>query len=516
MVYRSNFSTDAVNHFLFIFRIVLFAGTFILLTTWSCKAEAVTHFELTPELKAQYHFTLSLDWDKVDSLAQISQKKDSTNGLIYLFKNYQVITRLLIDDRKVSFNRDKHLKNKWLKLIKKGDKQSPYQRYVRAEILLQWSILNYKYGNRIEAMTDVWSAYDLLEDNIKLFPDFISSYRSFGLLRAFLGTLPISDGMKWLLERTSGMSGSISEGMADISRVLDYYDENPDYLFGEECRALFAYLTLHLKNKPSEGWRIIQHMRITPYESPMVAFAMANLALKTGRLNHAIEVINQVPEKKQATLPFNYFLKAKCEMYLQLPESRETFAKFLSSHSGETYRYATYQKLAWTYLIEHDELSYRRWMDQCLPEIELRIGEDKDAHLEALKLIPPNPVLLKARLLFDSHQYETALGLLNYHPDLGFKKATQLEYHYRIGRIYQGLYYFDRAVQSLAQAYDLGKETDEVYSCNAALQLGLIYEMNKKLDIAEKWFENCLALKPSAYKKSLHHKAKSGIKRLKG
>lgn len=500
------------SHFFILIVLIQFL---FLLSSQSLSAKDRDHFELTPTLRAQYKAILSLDWQRVDSLSQVVHAFDENNALVYLFDNYSIITQLLIDDREAAFEEVAHLKQEFLQVVKKADRESPFYRYARAEILLQWSIINYQYGNRFEAFTDVWTAYDLLEDNIKAHPDFISSYRSLGLLHAFLGTLPISDGMKWLLERTSGMSGSIEQGLGEISQVLDYYESHPDYIFGEECKALYAYLVLHLENKPEKAWELIQNLSIDP-ESPMGAFARANLALKTGRLLECIDMVNQVPKNKLDLLPILYFIKGRSEMYLQLPECRGTFRTFLSQHTGETYRYAAYQKIAWTYLLDGDQDGYRLWMDQCLPEIELRIGEDKDAHAQAKAHVIPNKYLLNARLKFDSGQFDAALGVMKYHPELAETPSTQLEYYYRYGRIYQAMKRTDSAIKNLERAYDLGREENELHACNAALQIGIIYEETRQTEEALNWFARCLDLRPDVYRKSLHHKAKAGIKRIEG
>ncbi len=477
-------------------------------------AEEKLFFSLTPLLQDQYRAILTMDWDSVSVLSQDSRLTDKNNVLVYLFDNYALITKLLIEDRETSFYEVKRKKQEFLKIIRKADKNSPYFKYVRAEILLQWALLNYKYGHRLEAFTDVWTAYDLLEDNIRKFPNFILNYRSFGLLRAFLGTLPISDSMKWLLKRTSGMSGSIDEGLAAIQKVLIYSENNPGFIFEDECRSLMAYLTLHLKNQPEKGWDIIQDVKTTHKSSPMVAFAKANLALKTGRLITCIDIVDGIRPDKVSILPFNLFLKARAEMYLQLSECRSTFSAFLKAHEGETYRYATYQKIAWSYLIEGDKRSYEWWISQCRPNIELRIGEDKDAHEEAKKSALPNSFLLKARLYFDSQQFVKGLALLKYHPELADNSETSLEYYYRSGRIFQGLQQYNEAEVELKRAYELGVAKHDLYACNAALQLGLIFENTNEKASARYWFNRCLEVNPSAYRKSLHHKAKAGLKRL--
>ena len=447
-------------------------------------------------------------------MASVSKRVDEKNSLVYLFDNYAIITRLLIEDTESSFDEFKNLKDQHNKIMKRGDKKSPYFRYARAEILLQWSILNYKYGHRLEAFKDVWTAFSLLEENIAHHPEFITSYRSMGLLHAFMGTLPISNSMKWLLEQTSGMSGSIDQGLVEIEKVIRYAETNPSYLFNDECKALYAYLVLHLKNDPESAWNAVQSLNISPEQSPMAAFAIANLALKTGRLQQCIDLVNRVPEHKKKTLPFNYFIRARAELYQGNSNCRTSFTKFIKTHGGESYRYATYQKLAWSHLLDSDERGYIWWIEQCLPKIDLVVGEDKDAHIEAQRKQIPNAYLLNARLLFDSGQYDKGLRILLAHDGLAQRTDNALEYHYRIGRIYQGLNRYDDAIKALNVTHKVGATSHAYFACNAALQLGLIFEQRNEINLAQQWFDHCLDLDPDAYSKSLHHKAKAGLKRI--
>ena len=473
------------------------------------------HFDLSTDLRQYYQTILTLDWQKADSISAAIKNQDPENALVILFDNYSLVTRLIIQDKRAGFYEFKHRKDEYLKRLKKADKSSPYYRYVRAEVLLQWSILNYKYDNKLAAFKDVWTAFRLLEENLELHPEFILSYRSLGLLHAFMGTMPISESMKWLLERMSGMSGSIQEGMGEIKRVIDYGNSHPGYLFHEECKALYAYLLLHLENKPEAAWSTIQSVSIPAEESPMVAFAFTNLALKTGRLEECIEYSNRIPMQWRNRLPFNYFVKGKAELFLGLTSCRESFVSFLKNHDGESYRYAAYQKIAWSYLIENDERSYRWHMDQCLPERKVIVGEDKDAYQEARKTNLPNRYLLRARLLYDGQQFSKALDVLQKNRQLANYPASALEYYYRLlGRVFQGLNRKEDAVSALTRTYEIGLEHQAYYACNAALQLGLIGEADDNVELANKWFHRCLDMKPEAYRKSLHHKAKAGLKRL--
>ena len=59
-----------------------------------------------------------------------------------------------------------------------------------------------------------------------------------------------------------------------------------------------------------------------------------------------------------------------------------------------------------------------------------------------------------------------------------------------------------------------GKDLPDYFAGNSCLQLGIIYEMNHKIDSAEYYYKMCLDLDFKIYKASLDFKAKAKLKKL--
>ena len=142
---------------------------------------------------------------------------------------------------------------------------------------------------------------------------------------------------------------------------------------------------------------------------------------------------------------------------------------------------------------------------------------DKQAYKFAKTLVWPNLLLLKARLLSDGGYNKEALTLfvgksLN---DFG-TAGDKLEFAYRVGRIYDDLKRNDEAISMYLIAIKLGESRTEYYAARAALQIGLIYEMQGKKDQAILYYQKCLNIKNHDYKDSLDQKAKAGVARCKG
>ncbi|NIM35255.1 MAG: tetratricopeptide repeat protein [Hydrotalea flava] len=142
---------------------------------------------------------------------------------------------------------------------------------------------------------------------------------------------------------------------------------------------------------------------------------------------------------------------------------------------------------------------------------------DKEAQKEAQTKKWPNALLLKARLLDDGGYRTEALQLLrNTHVNNYTDITDQLEFTYRMGRIYDGLDDNAKAIEFYRKAYQLGKDRTEYYAARAALQAGMIYERTGNKNEAVAYYNLCLNLGEHDYKSSLDQRAKSGIARCTG
>jgi tetratricopeptide (TPR) repeat protein len=141
-------------------------------------------------------------------------------------------------------------------------------------------------------------------------------------------------------------------------------------------------------------------------------------------------------------------------------------------------------------------------------------GGDKNAQQEAESGIVPNLDLLRARLLFDGGYFQKGYQLLASQATDGFKGAHELEYFYRLGRLLHGMDRYEEALRHYQLTLDKGADSPWFYACNAALQMGIIYEGQGNRTQARAAYEHCLSLKPEEYRVGLHQKAKAGLSRL--
>jgi tetratricopeptide (TPR) repeat protein len=92
----------------------------------------------------------------------------------------------------------------------------------------------------------------------------------------------------------------------------------------------------------------------------------------------------------------------------------------------------------------------------------------------------------------------------------------QTEYHYRRGRILHELKRWPEAEIAYLQAINQGRNLERYFAANAALQLGLIYEAQKRADEAAQYFNMAIGGFPEnkEYRNGIEQKARAGLQRI--
>ena len=142
---------------------------------------------------------------------------------------------------------------------------------------------------------------------------------------------------------------------------------------------------------------------------------------------------------------------------------------------------------------------------------------DKQANKDAKANKWPNALLLRARLLNDGGYNAQALALLENKTAKDFAKVEeQLEFTYRLARIYDDMENNDAAIKNYLSAISIGVNMTEYYASRAALQIGMIYEKQGNRQLAIEYYKKCLNMDDHDYKDSIDQKAKAGIARCTG
>lgn len=491
-------------------RIFLLFWTYLSLTV---SGYAQPKFDITPEVRSCYASALALNFESAHRELALLSKNDPDNLMrIYIADYIDFFTLFISEDRSL-YHEKKSDQALRLDLLKNGPEESPWFRFTRAEVYLHRALLRIKFEEYLSAAADINRAFKLLKKNEVEFPEFGPTFKSIGLLRMGVGTIP--DKYMWAVKLFSSLEGTIESGIENVERSIAL-GEKSNTLIQRETQYLYAQAMVHFENDPEKAWIYLNSIGLEPETNILECFVLSNLAMRTGRNDLAIELLNAKPTGADSyEMPYLELMLGRAMLFRGDVHADIPFMNYIDSFDTENYIKEAYQKLAWNALLNNDLPEYRNLMDSCLIRGRAILDEDKHALKEAERGVVPNRDLLEIRLLFDGSYHDLALSKLSIINKSDLNRDEILEYEYRKARIFHQMGRFDEATRHYIIAIQLGENSDFYYACNAALQTGIIYEQGGKPDEAGAFFNKCLAMHPVDYQSSLHQKAKAGLSRLK-
>ena len=335
-------------------------------------------------------------------------------------------------------------------------------------------------------------------------------------MHAAFGTIP--DNYKFgvdLIEFFTSFSGTIEEGKAEVEEVLEYAKTN-DFLYEQETIVLYAFLLLHLDNNQAAAWELLNTSKFDPTENPLAAFSMANVAMRTGLNDKAIEILSNRPKgKKYHPFPYLDFMLANAKMRRLDEDANLHFLDFLDGFKGLHFIKESYQRLSWDAIIKDDMPLFYKYNELLLANGSAETGGDKNAQLDAKIPVIHHKALLKSRLLFDGGYYQKGYEVLkNMSSDDFNDERSKLEFTYRLGRILHKLKKYHSAISFYDKTIENGSNKPRYFACNSALQNGLLFEELNQYEEAKSYYKKCLSIKPKEHKTGLHQQAKAGLSRI--
>jgi|1048.fasta_scaffold02346_2 tetratricopeptide (TPR) repeat protein len=487
----------------------------VLLVLSNTSTFAAGYFSITPGVRSSYQKIINLRLTEAKFELDVLKQVEPDNLMVQFIENYWECVSALLNDNERQYHSWSRNMNKRLDKIAKGDRQSPYYLYCQAEIRLQWAVLQGRYGEYLACAWNVKQGFALLEENQRRFPFFTANKKNLGVIHALAGNIPKE--VKWAVKGISGISGTIDQGVREVEEVLYYSKNNPDFLFGVESMVTYAYLQLHLNNQMENAWTTMKDVYRSTPQNPLAKLALANIAMKTARNDEAIKLLQEMPKDKvYHPLPYQYLLLGIAKLYRLDKDANQPLLTFLQLHKGQFGIKEAYQKLAWHSLLQNDPVNYWGFIYQAKIQGISRADTDKAANREANSGEMPDPILLKSRLLSDGGYFQQAYQLL-YKKGDSFSShfKNHLEFRYRMGRICQKLGKTQEAIQYYQQTVETGAQHPWYFACNAAIQLGLIYEEKKDYEKARLYYKRANQIEPDEYAASLHARAKAGYNRVK-
>ncbi|MFY8006298.1 MAG: tetratricopeptide repeat protein [Sediminibacterium sp.] len=492
-------------------RILYIGLTFLLVSRM--QAQAV--FEFNSTCQQAFQEITRLKVNSGSRLVQKARQQNPRNLIPELLDNYIDFYTLFLNEDPEGIKRAKGEMEKRLIKIKSGPKSSPFYLYAQGMIYLQRAAVLIKAGEIWDAAWDCRRSYQLLKENKKNFPTFAPNDLPYGTLQAVTGTIP--KGYRWIAG-ILGMRGSVSDGMQTVRSFINSSDPWSKVFF-QEAAFVYPYLLFYLENKKEEALLFTRQQQLDLSGNHLHLFMTANLAINHQQAALAAGLIQKKQESPDYLTTHVWdFQLGFAQLYrLQTTDARQHFETFLQNFKGKYYVKDVYQKLSWCYWLEDNVAKAEEMRKMVISRGATFSDADKKAMADAQSGKWPDKWLLKARLLSDGGYHTEALSILNNTPVDGLSTAAnQLEYHYRMARVYDALGKSTEALKFYAQSIKLGKNRPEYFAARAALQSGQIYENQGNKQLAMEFYRQCINMNQHEYKNSLDQRAKAGIARCMG
>ena len=478
-------------------------------------------FNFNKNCKNAYEKIISLRFDEGKLLLDSEKIVNPSNKIVIYLEDYIDFLKLVISENTTLYNKLKENIDIRIDKIEEQEEESPYYKYCLAEINLHWAFVRMKFQDYITSAGEIRRAYKLLVENQEDYPSFVPNYKGLGLLHSLIGTIP--DEFSWATNLI-GISGTITQGVNELTAVLSTAIKNPEYKYLKtESIFLLTFIQLNLQSDKDAALKLGKYLDDSEYKdlaktNPLLCYAAASVALKTGSNDKAIEILLSRPTSKEY-YPFYYldYITGVAKLNRLDFDAYKYLYSYLMNFKGLNYIKAAYQKLAWYYLVNNNTSKYQEKIAFAVTLGSSIVDEDKQALAEGKNKTVPNIRLLKARLLFDGSYYQKALDMLQEKLPSNYCTTTKdfLEYTYRTGRIYDEWGYDLKAIPFYDLTVKIGKSSTYYFAANSALHLGMIYENQNNKKKALYYYELCNQMKNTEYKNSINQKAKAGINRLK-
>ncbi|NDK54488.1 tetratricopeptide repeat protein [Pontibacter fetidus] len=465
---------------------------------------------LTAPLSKAYSETLKLKIVTGRAILQKEAKQDPENAVTLLFSNYTDFMEVCTKQDKAEVEKLINRQEARLGRLDKWKEKSVWVNYAKAEIRAQLAMSELLFGNRVSAAWDFRKAYLQFKANETQYPDFIPNRKTLGVMQVLLGSVP--NEYKWFLN-IIGLGGNTAAGLANLKRA----SQEPT-IFQNEARLLHALL-LQLLDEDNAASTLPQISALVKQQPDNLLYSFVAIVLhkKAKLADTALQYYIKRPTgTTYSSFPYLHHMAADLYLYrgnyeASIKENRT----FLEQHKGEHYLKAANYKLYLAYWLSNHP-TQAKWHYQQVTQVGADLTEEDKYALNIFSRSElPNKYLLLARLHSDGGFYEQALLEVN---KLELTKDTPLpvraEYYYRKARIYHGLQQTAQAIKYYEATITTCQDEPLYFSAHAALQLGYLYQQQKKYDLARGWYQKALNYSNHAYKNSIQAKAKLALSTL--
>lgn len=486
-----------------------FVFVFSILFTAAVQSQS---FENTELCKKAYKNIIALKLDSGLHYLKAEKSINPSNQYVVYLNNYVDFLNIFTSGDMMYYeNVVKPNFTERVKRIEQSKKEnSPYFLYVQAEIYLHSAILSVMNKDYFVAVIHLRKALKKLEQNVEKYPEFKANKKSLGLLYSILGSVP--DNLKTGLA-VIGLNGDINKGMGWLKEL----STDSSFINQHETATIYAFMLFHLNNEKEQAWEVLKKNNFFNTQSLMDKYSIAHIGIYGFHNDEALTVLESLNlDANFINFPMIDYLIGTAKTYRQDDDANLYFKKFNAKYKGLDYLKSAYQKMAWNELIKGNDDLYYQYIELIEQNGRKLMDADKQAAKEKGLLVPPDFILLKARLLSDGNYTKEAKAVLKQNSlDEFLMPKNKVEYQYRLGRIFQKENQLDSAVFYFQRTIDIDNKVEAYFGANACYLIGNIYERQGKEIEALEYYQKCYTMNGYEYNNSIKQKAKAGINRLK-
>ncbi len=363
---------------------------------------------------------------------------------------------------------------------------------IASQTALYQALAYWHFDNKWKAIFKLREARKCFNQQMEAYPDYSANKKMEALFDILLGSIP-ADYKRfagWL-----GFRGNQEKGWQQLSQYGNEVENHPGW--HEEWLMWTGFIALKLNLEPPV---YTPNQDILIQQTPILAFLAGWKALKQHQLPRSLFLT----QKLRPNFPLLYYVRGMALLsQLRTEPALECFDFFRKNYPGPSYQADALKRCAWISLLEGNDSKAQR-LRQEVTLLAAPSSMDQEAVRACSQEPLPNKELLKARLLFDGGSYPQGLALLRDLDTALLNTEENIEYHYRMGRLFMANSQPGEAIPHLEKAYQRGHETSSGYhAMYAALELARYYKGHNQPDQANRWIENCLECNQGPYKQDV-------------
>jgi tetratricopeptide (TPR) repeat protein len=456
------------------------------------------------ELQKAYELILNL---RTEEATQLLLKNTKSNALhkSYLLSFSETLEILITEDEKKFELVDEKIKQRIAQA--EDAPENAETLFLQAELTLQRAFNYINLNQNISATFALRRAYNLTQDCLKKYPNFIPIRKTSGVIQVMVGSIP--DKFSWLVS-LMGMHGSVPVGQKQLEDLRLSKSS-----LSREATILFFTVKGFINLQFEEAAKGIQECLKTDPDNRLLLFIGVNMLFKSSQSEEAYKLIEEVDKNKKG-LQIVYLEYLRAETLLQRGEYAKAipvYQNFLKTFNSKNLKKDAYYKIAICHWLLNQPEQARQNYEKAKVTGREMADPDKFAakQLEDPKF--PNAKILRVRFFTDGGYFKEAteaIQLISYSELTTQKDKT--EYAYRKGRLAHKMGDTNAAKTFYQQTIEMTGTNSWYFAPNAALQLGYIAQSEKDYTNAKKHFEKALSYKRHEYKSSIDTKAKAALK----